>query len=109
MGLEADKIIVLITAANEQEAEKISTLILDKRAAACCSTVSPVHSAFRWQGKLEGEDEILLICKTKRAALPALIELVKSVHSYDVPEIIALPVIGGNDDYLRWLDNEVAP
>ena len=107
MVLKADKIVVLITASNTEEAANISNLLLEKRKVACCSTVSSVHSAFWWQGKLENEKESLLICKTKRAALPALIELVKSVHSYDVPEIIALPVIGGSEDYLRWLDGEV--
>ena len=107
MASQADKIVVLITAADVQEAEKISSLLVAKRKVACCNTVPSVQSTFRWQGKVENESESLLICKTRRAALPAVIELVKSVHSYNVPEIIALPVIGGSDDYFTWMDEVI--
>ena len=66
-----------------------------------------VKSFFWWQGKLDSARESLLVIKTKTSLLPELVDLVKGVHSYDVPEIVALPIIGGNEDYLEWLDSEV--
>jgi periplasmic divalent cation tolerance protein len=66
-----------------------------------------VDSSFWWQGKLDSAQESLLIIKTGASLISEIIELVKSVHSYEVPEIIALPIIGGNEDYLKWIDDEV--
>ncbi len=66
-----------------------------------------MDSLFWWQGKLDSATESLLIVKTEASLLPGIVELVKGVHSYEVPEIIALPIIGGNEDYLRWTDSEV--
>jgi len=103
----ADKIIVFITTESEEEAGKISELLLSKRKAACVNIVPKVNSHFWWQGKLDSARESLLIVKSKASVLPEIIELVKRVHSYSVPEIIALPIIGGSEDYLRWLDDEV--
>jgi len=69
--------------------------------------VPRVSSLFWWQDKLDSAQESLLIIKTKASLLPEIINLVKGVHSYEVPEIIALPIVGGNQDYLEWLDKEV--
>ncbi len=66
-----------------------------------------VNSLFRWQGKLDSAQESLLIIKTRASLLPEIIETVKKAHSYEVPEIIALPIVGGNEDYLKWMDSEV--
>lgn len=99
--------VVLITAPNEEEARHIADLLLERRKAACVSIVAGVDSFFWWQGKLDSARESLLIVKTSAPVLPEIVGLVKKVHSYEVPEIIALPVIGGNEDYLRWLDGEV--
>ncbi len=100
-------VIVLITTPTDQEAQKISRLLLDKKKAACVNTVPSIVSGYWWQGKIESGQESLLIVKTKASLLPQIIELVKSVHSYEVPEIIALPVIGGNPDYLNWIDQSI--
>ena len=78
-----------------------------QKKAACVNIVSGIDSKFLWKGKIDSSQEILLIIKTRASMLPQIIELVKTVHSYEVPEIIAIPIIGGNDDYLKWMDIEV--
>jgi periplasmic divalent cation tolerance protein len=99
----ADEIIVLITAANNDEAGRIATALVDGRFAACVNIVPGVRSLFFWEGKTQNETETLLIAKSRLPLLEQLIMLVKSLHSYTVPEIIALPIIGGSADYLSWL------
>ena len=99
-------VVVFITAATADEAQSIANILISRRKAACVNIVPQVHSMFWWQGKIDYTDEALLIVKTKSPLLEELIELVKRNHSYDVPEIIALPIIGGNRDYLQWLDDE---
>ena len=100
-------IVLLITASNIEEANKIAEVLLNQRKAACLNIVPGVSSLFWWQGKVDSAQESLLIVKTKASLLPEVISLVKGVHSYDVPEIIALPIVGGNQDYLEWIDKEV--
>lgn len=100
-------IVLLITASNIEEANKIAEMLLNQRKAACVNIVPGVSSLFWWQDKLDSAQESLLIVKTKASLLPEIISLVKGIHSYDVPEIIALPIVGGNQDYLEWIDKEV--
>ncbi len=104
---ESGRVVVFITAASQEEAHKIAELLLNERKAACVNIVPKVDSLFWWQGKLDSAQESLLIVKTGAWLLPEIIETVKKVHSYQVPEIIALPIIGGNEDYLNWLDSEI--
>jgi len=100
---ESDNVVVLITA-TEEEAHGLTDLLLRQRKAACVNILSKVHSRYWWQGKIESDNESLLIVKTKASLLDQLISLVKENHSYEVPEIIALPIVGGNQDYLNWID-----
>ena len=104
---ETGKIVIFVTTDTNKEAQSIARLLLDRRKAACVNIVPEVDSAFWWQGKLDSAQESLLIIKTTASLLPDIIELVKSIHSYEVPEIIAMPIIGGNEDYLNWIDDEV--
>jgi periplasmic divalent cation tolerance protein len=99
----AGEIIVLITASSEAEAVKISNALVEEHLAACVNIVPGIRSLFFWEGKTQDEKETLLIVKSRQPLLDRLITRVKSVHSYTVPEIIALPVIGGSGDYLTWL------
>ncbi|MBI4186713.1 MAG: divalent-cation tolerance protein CutA [Chloroflexi bacterium] len=99
--------VLFITTAGEEEAQRISTILLERRKAACVNIMPAVGSHFWWQGALESARESLLIVKTKASLLDEVTRLVKETHSYDVPEIIALPIIGGNSDYLEWIDKEV--
>ncbi len=105
---ESDYVVVFITASSAAEAQKISRLLLEQKKAACVSIIPGVASAYWWEGKIESAAESLLIVKTSARLLPELVSLVKSVHSYRVPEIIALPVNGGNQDYLKWIDRSLA-
>lgn len=102
---KADRIIVLITAGSEDEAHKIARLLVKEKKAACVNIVPGVDSLFRWKGKIDSACETLLLAKTKTSLLPQIISLVKGAHSYEVPDIIALPIIDGSEDYLRWLDS----
>jgi periplasmic divalent cation tolerance protein len=99
------KIVVFITAANKKEARRIAKGLIEEKLAACVNITGSIESLFWWKGKIDRAGEILLIVKTKKQLLNRLIKLVKSLHSYTVPEIIALPVIGGNPDYLNWIDD----
>jgi len=104
MTKETGNIVVLITTATEDEARRIAEILVNQRKAACVNIVPRVNSLFWWEGKLDSARESLLIVKTKAPLFPKIVEIVKGVHSYEVPEIIALPIIDGNKDYLRWLD-----
>jgi len=99
----AGEIIVLITAASKEEAEKIGMALVNEHVAACVNIVTEVRSLFFWNGTTHDERETLLICKSKEQLLELLITKVKALHSYSVPEILALPIIGGSTDYLMWL------
>ena len=104
---ETSQVVVLITTATEEEAHRIAEMLLNQRKVACVNIVPRVDSLFRWQGKLDSAQESLLIIKTRASLLPEIIEMVKKAHSYELPEIIALPIVGGNEDYLKWIDSEV--
>jgi len=104
---EKGKIVIFVTTDSREEAQKIATRLLNQRKVACVNIVPRVDSLFWWQGKLDSARESLVIAKTKASLLPEVVSLVKDVHSYEVPEIIALPIIGGNEDYLNWIDSEV--
>lgn len=101
-----EHIVAFITVADEEEARLISRVLLKQKKAACINIIPGVNSLFWWQEKIDSAEESLLVIKTRSVLLDEIIQLVKEIHSYDVPEIIALPIIGGNQDYLEWIDNE---
>ena len=101
---KTDGIIVLITAGSEEEAHKIAELLVNEKKAACVNIVPGIDSLFWWEGKIDSARESLLLVKTKAPLFPEIVELVKRTHSYEVPEIIALHIIAGSEDYLKWLD-----
>ena len=100
-------IVLFITTANAEEAQRIAGVLVNERKAACVNIVPKISSLFWWQDKVDSAQESLLIVKTKASILNQIVNLVKQHHSYDVPEIIALPIIGGNQDYLEWIGKEV--
>jgi periplasmic divalent cation tolerance protein len=104
---EWNAVVVFVTTSSQEEARKIADLLLDKHKAACVNIIARVDSIFWWENKLESSKESLLIIKTKSSVLPKVIDMVKQAHSYTVPEVIALPIIDGNEDYLKWVDKEV--
>jgi periplasmic divalent cation tolerance protein len=100
-------IVVHITTKDEAEARKLANLLLDNKKAACVNIMPKVNTLYRWQGKVESGNESLMIVKTKISLLGDIIALVKENHSYQVPEVIALPIEGGSPDYLAWLAAEL--
>ena len=99
----AEEIIVLITASSDGEAENIGYTLVDEHLAACVNIVPGIRSLFFWEGRTQDGRELLLICKSRQPLLERIVARVKSLHSYTVPEVIALPVAGGSEEYLRWL------
>lgn len=98
-------IVVFITTANKKEAELIARALIKNKLAACVNILNSVHSLFWWKNKVDRAKEALLIIKTRKSLFHKLVEKVKSLHSYDVPEIIALPIIAGNKTYLKWIND----
>jgi periplasmic divalent cation tolerance protein len=101
-------IAVLVTASDENEARRLAALLIEQKKAACVNIIPIVSSLYRWQGKIETGSESLMVIKSKSSLLDDIITLVKANHSYEVPEIIALPVSGGSPEYLGWLEDELA-
>jgi periplasmic divalent cation tolerance protein len=101
--LKEEFLLVLVTTPTMEEGERIAHILLNAKKAACVNIVPAVLSRFWWQGKIDSADEALLMVKTRAPLLEELIRLVKENHSYEVPEVIALPISAGNEDYLRWL------
>ena len=104
--MEYEFVVVFISVDSQENAQKISNRLLTERKAACVNIIPKVESQYWWQGKIESANELLLIVKTRAELLEELIKLVKENHPYSVPEIIALPIIGGNKDYLQWIEKE---
>jgi periplasmic divalent cation tolerance protein len=101
-------IVVFVTAPNKLEAKKISAAVLNKKLAACANMLSGIDSHYWWRGKIERAREVLIIMKTSRKLFARLAAEVKKNHSYEVPEIIALPIIVGSKDYLKWIGESIA-
>jgi periplasmic divalent cation tolerance protein len=105
---ETDAIVVLLTAANGEDAAKLAEMLVGSHLAACVQIMPAMESIYRWQGKIERQAEVLLIAKTIRSKFNDLEREVRAVHSYDTPEIIALEVTAGSAPYLEWLGISVA-
>ena len=101
--------VVFATVGSREEAERIAAAVVEERLAACCNLVPGVCSVYRWKGAVHRDDETLMILKTRRSLFESLRARIKSLHSYEVPEIIALPLIAGHADYLNWVEQETAP
>lgn len=98
-----DARVILVNAASKEQAISIANALVKERLAACANIVSPIRSVYRWQGEVQDETEHLMIIKT-RARLVAKVEArVKAMHSYEVPEVIALPIVAGSESYLDWI------
>jgi periplasmic divalent cation tolerance protein len=104
-----EKILVMITTGSEEEAARIAEGLLEERLIACANLIGGIRSLYRWQGSVCDDSEILMLCKTERRLFSRLSEEVKSIHSYEVPEIIALPLVEGWPPYLEWVEQETTP
>jgi periplasmic divalent cation tolerance protein len=102
-GILMAGLIVFCTASSIEEADKLAEALVQKKLAACVSRVPQIYSTYWWKGKMERAEESLLIIKTDSKKFDALSKQVKALHSYTVPEILALPIVKGNPDYLAWM------
>jgi periplasmic divalent cation tolerance protein len=100
--------LVYMTVESKAQALSIGRSLVEERLAACVNVIEGMNSIYRWEGKIEEADEVVLIAKTRRARLDQLIARVKALHGYDCPCIVALPIVKGNPDYLAWIDRETA-
>ena len=98
-----EALVVYITAPSEEEGAKIARVLVEERLAGCVNIVPEIRSIYTWQGKIEDEKEVLLIVKTRLKLFTALKSKVLNMHSYSVPEIIALPIVDGSEEYIKWL------
>jgi periplasmic divalent cation tolerance protein len=107
MSPQNQYILVLMTSPSVEEAKRITHVLVSEKLIACGNIVPGIQSVFFWQGKVAEENEVLIIGKSKRSAFPGIVEKVKSLHSYTLPEIIAIPLIEGSSEYLRWIEETV--
>jgi periplasmic divalent cation tolerance protein len=101
-----EPVVVLITVGDRPEGERVATALLEARLAACVNLLPGVTSMFWWEGKIDRADELLLLVKTRRGLISQLVETVRGVHSYDVFEAVALPIVDGSPAYLDWVGQE---
>lgn len=101
-----EKILVMITFGSEEESVTIARALLEDRLIACANLIGGVRSLYHWKGQVCDDPEFLLYCKSQRHLFPRIAEKVKSLHSYEVPEIVALPLIEGWEPYFQWIDEE---
>lgn len=102
-----EPLVVLMTAGSQEEADRIANTLVAEMLAACVNVLPGVTSVYRWEGEAQRDQEWLLVAKSTREVLDDLVRRVQALHSYDLPEIIALPVLGGSKGYLRWIESEV--
>ncbi len=98
-----NEIVVFVTTASETEALRIGRAVVEQELAACANVLSAIRSVFRWEGKVSEEHECLMILKSRADLFDELAAAIKDLHSYSVPEIIAVPIQRGWPDYLRWI------
>lgn len=102
-----DKIVVFSTASSAEEAEKIARVLVEERLAACVNVLPGARSVYRWKGAIESSEEWVLVIKSSRERFDRLRARLEKVHSYEVPEVVALAVVDGSKNYLNWLETEL--
>lgn len=103
-----DCVVVYITVPSPEEGEKIARVLVEKRLVACVNIIPGIRSIYHWEGKICDDRELLLIAKTKASLFESLEKEVKKLHSYKVPEIIAVPISAGSSDYINWIEANTA-
>jgi periplasmic divalent cation tolerance protein len=104
-NVERTYIIILVTASNKQEAEKIARQLLETKLIACANIIDSVSSIFHWSEKIEKAEECLVLMKSRRELFEEIIETIEELHSYEVPEILAITLVGGSKAYFDWMDS----
>jgi len=101
-------IVVFITVPSRESGEKISHALVKDKLAACVNIIPGIFSIYQWNGNIESDNELLLISKSRTALFDKIVTTVRKHHPYDVPEVIALPIIAGSDDYMAWIDESTS-
>jgi periplasmic divalent cation tolerance protein len=97
---------VFTTVEKREDADRIASTVVRKRVAACAQILGPIQSTYWWKGKVEEAGEWLCVMKTRKDLFSALEQEIKSIHPYEVPEIVALPIVAGSQSYLKWIEDE---
>mgnify|MGYP006284121477 FL=1 len=97
--------VIYCTVSSKEEGKKVSDALVQKDLAACVNMVGPVRSLYKWEGKTCDDEEYLLIIKSRRSLFDTIRDEIRSVHSYDVPEIIGIPIITGDEQYVEWMND----
>lgn len=103
MSIKSPLVVLYVTAPNREEAEGIAEDLVKNRFAACCNIVTGVNSIYFWKGKLNNDAEVLMVVKSRESLIERIASRVKELHSYKVPEVIAMPIVGGSADYINWV------
>ena len=98
--------LVYMTAGSLEEARKIGKELVSQRLAACVNIIDHMNSFYWWEGELQDDQEVIIIAKTREELVPELTEKVKSLHSYECPCVVSIPILGGNPDFLKWIGDE---
>jgi periplasmic divalent cation tolerance protein len=106
-AMSQSHVVIFVTVESQEQARRIADALLREKLVACANIVKGVESFFWWQGKVDRSDELMLVMKSREELVEDIVRLVKGNHSYEVPEVVALRIIGGNPDYLRWIDESV--
>ena len=101
--------LIYITAGNMDEARAIGRALVSDRLAACVNIIDNMNSMYWWQGEIQDDREVIIIAKTNESLVPEVIEKAKSMHSYDCPCVVSLPIVNGNKEFLEWVKNETTP
>lgn len=97
--------VVYVTASSKEEGDKIAHELVTGKLVACCNVIPGITSHYVWQGSLSSDQEVLLVMKTRMALIQRLVIRVKELHSYALPEVIALPIAGGSQEYMKWVED----
>jgi len=101
--LETPCCIIFCTASSEAEGERIAAALVEKKLAACCNIIPDIKSVYRWKGQVESAEEVLLVIKSTSELFSQIKKYIIDLHSYDVPEILAIPVVDGSEEYMEWI------
>lgn len=104
-----DYIVIFTTTGSQDDAKNIAEHLVEMRLAACVQVTGPIHSIYRWKDRIENDEEWLCSIKSHKACFSKVERVIKEIHPYDVPEIVALPIVAGSSDYMRWLKDQLEP
>jgi periplasmic divalent cation tolerance protein len=104
-----DKVVIMVTAASQDEGQKIARHLVEAKLAACVNITQPMESIYRWEGKIADDQEYQLLIKSTRELFPEIKAAIHKLHSYHTPEIICLPIVDGSSNYLQWVGDSVKP